>query len=408
MIVVLGDGGGSFTAPVQVATAAKEVEFADLDMDGNLDLIKPEEVFLGNGDGTFGDAIANTMDRNNTNGLGVGDVTGDGIPDVVQADSTGSVTIWENDGTGALDMLQEIKIGVPAAVGVGDVNSDGVDDMLMVNDTSSIVQFIMSNYPMIETQPSGSKSIAVGDYNGDTVRIWSWRVDPPPSSRYTSAILSDTALGPILQTAGAPGLDLSTAARAILVDRTVNRAAELAAQGRASTLVVEAQVGDTIRVAHDMALHEPTLAEQFGPRRYLDPVAVALGAVLFRVAATSAAPQTVVLGHLVHAPAERGERELISSRLATEKPGVSIHRATRHAGIPPFSPPFFASHQFSTASWAGFGGACVHPRHADAPRSQPAGEHAGFGRARRGRPGDRGGFGCAGARCVARTGPAPP
>jgi hypothetical protein len=166
--VLLAGDGGSYGDATKVASAAKEIELVDLNGDDVLDLIKPEEFLPGNGDGTFGDAIANTMDRDDTVGFGIGDINDDDIPDVVQADMGGSLRLWFNDGTGALTEDQNIALGAPGSVGVADVNSDGIDDMLMVNNASSIVQFVLST-GTVETQNSGTKSIAIGEFNGDGV-----------------------------------------------------------------------------------------------------------------------------------------------------------------------------------------------------------------------------------------------
>ncbi len=166
--VLVAGNGGSYGAATKVASAAKEVELADLNGDDVLDLIKPEEFLPGNGDGTFGTAITNTMDRDDTVGFAIGDVTGDDIPDVVQADMAGSLRLWENDGTGALSEGQNIPLGAPGSVAIADVNSDDINDMLMVNSASSIVQFVLST-GKVETQNSGTKSIAVSEFNGDGV-----------------------------------------------------------------------------------------------------------------------------------------------------------------------------------------------------------------------------------------------
>jgi hypothetical protein len=75
------------------------LQAADMDGDGQLDLLcAGMDVFtawMGNPDGTFqpaklldGEGIGST--------LLVGDVTGDGRPDVMGADSQGPVGVWEN------------------------------------------------------------------------------------------------------------------------------------------------------------------------------------------------------------------------------------------------------------------------------------------------------------------------
>jgi hypothetical protein len=102
--VLLGMGGCRF-APVAVYELARGCDVlksADMDGDGQLDLLCMSDDgvftgFFGNPDGTF--QAAPSLDLTNTagfDGIVVGDVTGDGRPDLVVADRHGPVSIWEN------------------------------------------------------------------------------------------------------------------------------------------------------------------------------------------------------------------------------------------------------------------------------------------------------------------------
>jgi hypothetical protein len=90
--ILLGNGDGTFQAPVQYATTgtANAIATADINKDGKLDLVvtNGEEfggstfnLFLGNGDGTF-QAPLTYATGNNPLAVAVADFNGDGLPDV--------------------------------------------------------------------------------------------------------------------------------------------------------------------------------------------------------------------------------------------------------------------------------------------------------------------------------------
>jgi hypothetical protein len=111
--ILLGNGDGSFRPPVSypAGTSAQAIAVADLDRDGHLDLVVGSgpsgvEVLRGNGDGTFQPPLnfgGSFFDGSNAlNAMAVGDLNGDGLPDVVLASSSVSVTVLLNQGTSRL------------------------------------------------------------------------------------------------------------------------------------------------------------------------------------------------------------------------------------------------------------------------------------------------------------------
>jgi len=145
VLVALGQPGGSFLSPQMIASGSSTineqvlaVHVADLDKDGNLDLVYTNRygqtlgVIRGRGDGTFFPAATYSVGA----GLGadfrpgylaLADFTGDGFLDIVVSD-TGygliSVLLGKGDGTfGAPDVISPLT-GAGGSFGVGQVVAD--------------------------------------------------------------------------------------------------------------------------------------------------------------------------------------------------------------------------------------------------------------------------------------------
>lgn len=97
--VFVNDGTGQFTqgTTIELTTEAGEVEVADLDLDGHLDVLIAGEldnsitILYGDGSGTFQRGLDLVTDRNVTPfGFSIGDVNGDLKPDVVTANGNES------------------------------------------------------------------------------------------------------------------------------------------------------------------------------------------------------------------------------------------------------------------------------------------------------------------------------
>jgi hypothetical protein len=195
--VLLGNGDGTFRATINYSSGgddALSVVVADVNGDGKADLAVVNEdpdngyfsagqvgVLLGNGDGTFQTAVAYASGGYGPDWVAVGDVNGDGKPDLVVAHvcadilcvSGGSLGVLTGNGDGTFNAPMSYASGGDYArsVVLTDVNGDGKPDLLVAN--SSDVGVLLGNgdgtfRTAISYSPGGQgNAVVVGDVNGD-------------------------------------------------------------------------------------------------------------------------------------------------------------------------------------------------------------------------------------------------
>jgi hypothetical protein len=231
--VLLGKGDGTFQPAMTftVPLEATYVAVGDVNNDGKADLVVRDDsgisVLLGNGDGTFQPAIT-TLPPGPFTAIGIGDWNGDGILDVVTAGQRGvtsevgvlfgngdgtftpgatypidnepvSVAVADFNGDGKLDIAVADSQGIGVAVLLGngdgtfqpavfystffpgwivaaDVNGDGKPDLLVAgagpNLAGAVTVFLGNGDGSFKpgiAYPAGGSSLAVGDFNGDTL-----------------------------------------------------------------------------------------------------------------------------------------------------------------------------------------------------------------------------------------------
>src|SRR6202158_1432924 len=174
--------------------APGSIVVADVNGDGKPDLVVANQcqancanigavgVLLGNGDGTFQTAVAYVTGGVQALFAAVGDINGDGKPDIVVANygsSTVGVLLGNGDGTFQPAVTYSSGGTQPVSVAIVDVNSDGKPDLLVANCSNTcgnegVVGVLLGKgdgtfQPAVAYDSGGisARSIAVADVNGD-------------------------------------------------------------------------------------------------------------------------------------------------------------------------------------------------------------------------------------------------
>ena len=197
--ILLGNGAGGFGMPTTLATPnPRAIAVGDFNGDGKADLAVANanpaigvSVFIGNGGGTFtpvapGNGTTPTFTLGaggeDVHGVAVGDVTGDGIADIVAgvsntANTAERVVILKGDGTGNFT-AQPGPPKLPGgsrviAVAIANLDANAIPDIatanLLGNSTSILLGLGGGAFNPALTFPAQTNpdSIAIGDFNQD-------------------------------------------------------------------------------------------------------------------------------------------------------------------------------------------------------------------------------------------------
>jgi hypothetical protein len=181
--VFLGDGDGTFhqTGAYTAGLSPTSIVAADLNQDGNVDLAVANSlsdsitIFLGNGDGTFRAGPQSPAVLAFEDVIYVGDFNNDGKPDLVALSQNNpckciSVLLGNGDGT-FQDAINTKPSFAMEAIGIGDFNHDGKLDVVTAGNYT--VNVFLGNgdgtfqYGASYPSPESPESIAVADFNSD-------------------------------------------------------------------------------------------------------------------------------------------------------------------------------------------------------------------------------------------------
>ena len=175
-LVLFGNGDGTFAAPVSYGTPSTDalaVALGDMDNDGDIDIVRPnnDRILLNNGDGTF---FTNFVGSNVSGGgsVALGDIDEDGNLDIATAynfynEARHEVSLQLGTGNGNGDPGQPYNVDVggnsPAKVALQDMNNDGHLDLISLNQASNDISVLPGagdgtfGTPFtIRTHPSGN------------------------------------------------------------------------------------------------------------------------------------------------------------------------------------------------------------------------------------------------------------
>ncbi|WP_020476078.1 beta strand repeat-containing protein [Zavarzinella formosa] len=167
-------GGGTFSeaqgSPLAVGSGPRSVVIGDVNGDGKPDLViantsdSTVSVLLGNGDGSFTPAASVPVGTTPAS-VAVGDVDGDGNPDIVTANfGSNNVSVSLGNGNGSFTPAATVPVGTqPISVVIGDVDGDGKPDLVTANRFSNSVSVSLGNGNGSFT-PAPSSPFAVGDF----------------------------------------------------------------------------------------------------------------------------------------------------------------------------------------------------------------------------------------------------
>ena len=182
--ILLGNGDGTFRPRVdhEVGQDPNWIIVGDFNRDGKLDLAVMDGqgnaytsavlILLGNGDGTFQSPVSYPLNTNAASGA-TADFNGDGKLDIAVVDNIGLVSILLGNGDGTFQTRTDYSVGASpwGSLAIGDFNEDGHLDIAVANSGSNSVSVLLGNgdgtfQPQIPANTgSFPQGVVAGDFN---------------------------------------------------------------------------------------------------------------------------------------------------------------------------------------------------------------------------------------------------
>jgi hypothetical protein len=217
IIVLLGDGTGDFvpaaSSPFPAGDRPWSLASADVDGDNNLDLVVANRqsddvaVLLGDGTGNFSPSVSSPISvADSPSAVAAADFDADGAVDLVVAnEGSNNLSILIGDGLGGFSETSASPIAVgtaPVALATSDFDADGKLDLLAANVDSAEMTILLGDgagdfseatESPIKLEP-GSRTLSIGDIDGDTRPDAIVISDGPSSSDETLSVLTSDVL----------------------------------------------------------------------------------------------------------------------------------------------------------------------------------------------------------------------
>jgi hypothetical protein len=199
ILLLRGAGDGGFDMDVVRFSVGGDpyrgMTLADVNGDGHLDIITPNRdeiaIVLRVDDGGFAAPEGIPADRPFE--VRVGDLNGDGVPDLVVATEPGPVRVLSGSGDGTFlsePIFEQRWAGGAKAVAIGDFDGDGIDDSAVTNWNSHDVLVLFGGSDGVRTARvtggenpwgitaadltgDGAAELLVLDNSGDALRVYS-------------------------------------------------------------------------------------------------------------------------------------------------------------------------------------------------------------------------------------------